>query len=374
MNIAREKEIKLDLAKFAGPNATLAILALAADVALYASGVGVAVLATPIWLKIAGVLVAGTATSTLFILGHDAAHKSLARSELLNSALGRLAFLPCLHNRTLWTIQHNQLHHQSTNVKGQNSFSPLSVEEYVAFSTWQRLVERFYRSVFGFGAYYLVERWWKDKFFPRADTPVSKRGAAWRDVVLIVVWASVLCIGLVGIAVKAGQPMPMTAVLWGFILPFLVWNSLMGTTAYLQHTNRHIPWFRSRVIAVATKSQAELAAVVCFPRWYDVLSHNIMKHSAHHLNPRIPWFRLSAAQRRLTELLGPEVVVEKMSLRYLRDLTKNCQLYDYDGQRWLNFAGNPTTLPESPLRPSNLSEETERKFSLFRTGANGVES
>ena len=84
----------------------------------------------------------------------------------------------------------------------------------------------------------------------------------------------------------------------------------MGTTAFLQHTHPRVPWFRTYKQARATKSQAELTVLVQYPAWYDMLSHNIMQHQAHHVSARIPWFRLKSAQRRLTPMLGPDVVVE----------------------------------------------------------------
>src|SRR5438046_10571125 len=102
----------------------------------------------------------------LFILGHDASHRTLVANKALNAILARIVFLPCLHNYTLWVIQHNRLHHQSANVKGLNSYSPLSPDEFAAATVGRRLLERIYRSPAGFGFYYLVERWWADKFFP----------------------------------------------------------------------------------------------------------------------------------------------------------------------------------------------------------------
>ena len=54
-------------------------LALFADSSLYIAGVAMAVLAPSPWMKLAASLVAGTAISMLFILGHDANHRTLWR-------------------------------------------------------------------------------------------------------------------------------------------------------------------------------------------------------------------------------------------------------------------------------------------------------
>ena len=343
MDFAREKLVRSGMEQFAGPANVQSAIAFFADIVVYVVAVACAVLAEPIWLKVAAVVIAGTATSMLFILGHDAAHMSLFSSRRANASFGRIAFLPCLHNYTLWVIQHNRLHHQSTNVRGLNSFSPLSADEFNALPLWRRGVERLYRSVPGFGAYYLVERWWKDKFFPRSATPAVKARIARRDFALLLVWLAALCGALVWLDASFGREGPALAIVWGFVAPFLVWNALMGMTAWLQHTSPRIPWFRTPAESRLVKTQAELATFIRYPRWYDLISHNIMHHPAHHVNARISWFRLSAAQRHLDHMLGTDAIGAPIGLKYVFGLTRQCQLYDYERHQWLDFSGRPTT-------------------------------
>ncbi len=273
----------------------------------------------------------------LFVLGHDAAHRSLVSGKKLNAVLARLVFLPCLHNYTLWVIEHNRLHHQFNNVRGLNSYSPLSPEEFSRASRGRRILERAYRSPAGFGVYYLVERWWKHKFLPRAALTPKQRARGWLDFSILLIWGTVLIWVLTQIGGKFSDANSLWAIVWGFVAPFLVWNQLMGTTAFLQHTHPRVPWFRSREETGATTSQVELTVLVQYPAWYDVLSHNIMQHQAHHISARIPWFRLKAAQRNLTPLLGSDVVVERMGIGYLMKIARQCQLYDYDLNKWMPF-------------------------------------
>ena len=343
MDIAREKLVRGAMEEFAGPANVPSAIAFLADAALYIGAVVIAVLAEPIWVKVAAVIIAGTATSMLFILGHDAAHMSLFSSRRANAIFGRVMFLPCLHNYTLWVIQHNRLHHQSTNVRGLNSFSPLSVDEFNSLPAWRRGIERLYRSVPGFGAYYLIERWWKDKFFPRSGTPAVKARVARRDLALLLTWLAVFCGFLVWLDATFVHEAPAMAIVWGFLAPFLVWNALMGMTAWLQHTSPHIPWFRSVAESRLVKTQAELATFIRYPRWYDFISHNIMHHPAHHVNARISWYRLSVAQRHLDLILETDAIGAPIGPKYVLGLTRQCQLYDYERHQWLDFAGRPTT-------------------------------
>ena len=218
---------------------------------------------------------------------------------------------------------------------------------------WRRSRERLYRSFAGFGLYYLIERWWQDKFFPRKNLSGKSRRSAWLDFAIVILWP--VCFALVAFASLGGGHAFLSAMLWGYVVPFLVWNQLMGLTAFLQHTNPKVHWFRSLEEAREKKTQAELTVLVQYPAWYDLLSHNIMQHQAHHINARIPWYRLKTAQRKFTELLGDAVATEKMSIRYVLRLTRVCQLYDYERNRWLSFAGEPTyeekALPLSAVTP-----------------------
>jgi len=331
---------------FCAHNDAISMAAVVFDWALYLAAVATAVLAENLIVKVLAVVLGGVAISMLFILGHDAAHKSLFSRRALNSIFGRILFLPCLHNYTLWVIQHNRLHHQVTNVKGFNSYSPLTVVEFNNLAPWLRIRERIYRSIVGFGAYYFVERWWRDKFFPRRTVPRGRQLAAWLDFALLSAWVTGFLITLALLEATHGRL--VSAFLWGFVLPFLVWNQLMGLTAFLNHTHPLVPWFRTREEARGSKTQAEVTVVVQFPAWYDLLSHNIMQHQAHHVNPRIPWFRLKSAQRRLSPLLGPTAMVEKMGVGYLLRLTKTCRLYDYENRCWLDFTGRQSVASDHP--------------------------
>ncbi len=332
---------------FVKPNDLLSVLAFLFDYTLYFGAVATAVSVDAIWLKILASVVAGTAISMLFILGHDAAHKSLVADRKLNKLLGRLTFLPCLHNYTLWVLQHNRLHHQATNVKGLNSYSPFSFEEFKSLSRGRKELERMFRSPFGFGLYYLQQRWWKDKFFPRNAVPRGLKKWAWIDFTLLCVWVLGFLISVVAISHhEAGWTSILAAIFWGVLLPFFIWNQLMGTTAFLQHTHPQVPWFRTVEEARGACSQEELTILVRYPSWYDLLSHNIMQHQAHHVNPRIPWSRLKSAQAKILTLGGSNLVVESFGLRYLARLSQSCQVYDYANKSWLTFEGKkPAPIP-----------------------------
>src|SRR6185503_11692047 len=103
---------------FVARDSTIAYAAVLLDFGVYLTATVLAITVDATWLKAVLAFTAGIMISTLFVLGHDATHGSLVASSRQNRVLGRLLFLPSLHNYTLWRIQHNRLHHQSPNVKG----------------------------------------------------------------------------------------------------------------------------------------------------------------------------------------------------------------------------------------------------------------
>jgi acyl-lipid omega-6 desaturase (Delta-12 desaturase) len=82
------------------------------------------------------------------------------------------------------------------------------------------------------------------------------------------------------------------------------------------------------------------------------------------VHPKIPLYRLAAAQRRLNELLGERAIVQRFTPAYLWDTLSCCKLYDYRAHRWLDFAGRITsacTLPERMQRADAPAEFTEAR-------------
>jgi omega-6 fatty acid desaturase (delta-12 desaturase) len=126
---------------------------------------------------------------------------------------------------------------------------------------------------------------------------------------------------------------------WGFVVPYAVWNQLMGLTVLLQHTHPSMRWYRTAEEAGRIGGQERRSVHVRYPRWYGLLTHDIMEHPAHHVNPGIPFCNLSSAQLRLNEVAGAEAFVENVGLGYIARVVRCCKLYDYDRHAWLDFSG-----------------------------------
>jgi omega-6 fatty acid desaturase (delta-12 desaturase) len=268
-----------------------------------------------------------------------------------------VCMFPALQNPTLLPIEHNHCHHQAPNVKGLNSCSPLSHDEFKAMRPWRRRLERFYRSGLASGPYYVVERWWRAKLFPRAAAPMAAavRRAAVRDLILLLGWFALFVAARLLVAKRNADPSPWLALLHGFAVPFAVWNVMMGCTVYYQHAHPQVPWFRTRDEADAFGGQHRRTVTILHSRLWGLLTHEIMAHNAHHVHPLIPHYRLRAAQRRLRELAEPAFLAERLTPAYVIDGSRRCKLYDYDRHCWLHFDRRTTSAPNAAVPSSAIA-------------------
>lgn len=295
---------------------------------------------TPLSLRVAFACANGLAIGLLFIVGHDACHGALMRAPWANALLARIAFLPSLHPYVAWAYSHNALHHSWTNLKGRDPvYAPLSLEEYDGLNAFQQSRERFERSFFGVGLLYLRSIWWRLEIAPekRHRHAMQRIGNFNQDRCLVAVFLAVhICFA----AFLAGglTPQFVTLLLFGILIPFLVWNWLIGFVTYHHHTHPTLQWFDDESEWTAFRGQILGTAHVVPPTPIDRILLHILQHPAHHVDPTVPLYRLVAAQRNIADI----AMSYRWSLSECREIFTRCQLYDYRRRRWLDFAGRPT--------------------------------
>ncbi len=334
------------LLPLSGRSTLWAIALLALDYTLLLLFLGGTVWLTAWWAKSACGLAAGIVIGRLFIIGHDACHQSLTRHRPLNRWLGRIAFLPSLTPYSLWDLGHNKVHHGFTNLKGVDFvWAPLTLDEFNALTPMGRLLQRLYRSGWGPGAYYFIEMWWKKMMFPPASEAGSKRLAVFTlDCVLVtsfaIVWAATLA--ATGMATDQGA---MSALLYGFALPLVVWFNLMGFVIYGHHTHTGVSWHNDRVAWQRAQPFVSTTVHLTFPCQAGAVLHHIMEHTAHHVDMSIPLYRLKGAQAKLEQLLPARIVVQPFSMRWYFGTARACKLYDFSRHCWTDFSGHATSTP-----------------------------
>jgi len=135
-----------------------------------------------------------------------------------------------------------------------------------------------------------------------------------------------------------GPPLsPWIAVAAVVVAPWWIFHVMFSVVTFLHHTHPRVPWFRTKGESNFFAGQVRATVHVELPRWMELLLHNITVHSAHHVDPRIPFAQLPPAQRRIESAFADDVIVERWSLRSFIAVTRTCKLYDYEAHEWRTF-------------------------------------
>jgi len=307
-------------------------------------------------------LAAGVFSGSLFMIGHDACHGSYTSRRALNRVLGRIAFLPSYHTYSLWDLSHNRIHHVYTNLKGKDFvWTPLSKAEFDALPWGKRLLYRSFRTPLGLALYYPLEIWSSRLVFPRRAYLDQPRRIYTLDRLLVLSFFLVQLLAIVaagGGARSHGWSPWVQAALVSLVVPWLVFNWMIGFVIYFNHTHPTVPWFDKRSEWSCSSNAIRSTVRLKFPRWTLMFASNIMDHVAHHVDPRVPLVRLKEAQQRLEEVLPGQIVVQEWSITELLGILHRCKLYDYEAHCWIDFHGSPTTarLVPDPLRASSADD------------------
>jgi acyl-lipid omega-6 desaturase (Delta-12 desaturase) len=283
-------------------------------------------LLVPLWL------LSALAVSGLFILGHDAAHLALFDSRRLNDLVARVTMLPSLHITEAWVLGHNRIHHGHTLREGMDFvWHPLTPEQYAELPRWARWRHRLEWGPFGSGAYYLRDVWWNKMIAFRP--PERWAPAIRRDRRLVVAFVVVTGAGAVALAGPIGG-------LWLWVkaigVPFLLFCQVIGWVVHVHHISPRIRWWKRRDWN-KFRGQVEGTTVLWGPPGWDLFFHWIMVHLPHHVDMRIPCYRLPEAARAIAETWPDQVDERPIRVRDYLDSTRACKLYDFDAQRWLTY-------------------------------------
>ena len=309
-------------------------------------------------------LLAGFWVGRLFVLAHDAAHNTLTPSRRLNFGLARLLFTPELVPLSSWIYAHNYLHHACLRIKGKDMvWQPWSYEDWLAASPASRRWYRFLRSPFGLGFYWIVEVWLRHHCRPVISNGVARKKAFAFDITCLIAGFVLLYGGLwfvsdrLAIWFQFPRPTLERVLFRAFLVPYLIWTYSIGCFDLVSHTHPRAAWFQDRSDWSFYRANVWSTTHVIIPFWTSSLVHHVFRHTAHHIDPRIPLYELEAAQREVEHAHGKDVIVARLSPGYVLGLLKTCRLYDYQHHCWLDYDGSPTS---DPARQQWTEERTAK--------------
>ena len=348
----RPGELRGKFALLARRRMALPLLIFGADFALYGTGVVGAVLSRGLPEKLAFALLAGAFTALLAIVGHDAIHRSFTSSRVANRLIGTFAFLPALHPYSRWEHLHNHIHHRFIGQIGlDNAYPPMTVDEYARASPAQRRWYRFRRTLCGQALYYLVDVWVPKILLPNRGERAGFSRAEWTDFVWVYLWVAVLLAALATLVhFEANMTVPaslLDSVLFGVLLPFLVWNVVFSFLTFVQHTGPDVHWILPTGQPSTAREKLRGTAHVILPGTVDWFLHRAMQHPAHHIHSGIAFYALERAQAEVAARWPEEAIAVRWTPSYHWRLTRDCKLYDPRRDCWCDFALRPTTGPHA---------------------------
>jgi omega-6 fatty acid desaturase (delta-12 desaturase) len=334
------------LAPYREPDRTRSLIELgitlvpfAAIWALAASVVG----ASP-WLAFALSVLNGGFLVRLFAIQHDCGHGAFFKSKAANTWVGRALGVLTVTPYDAWRHTHS-VHHASTgnlDRRGVGDIHTMTLAEYRALGRWRQFAYRLYRHplvVLGvFPSYvFLIEN--------RLPVGWGGRGALFwasamgTNAALIVVFA-------LGIATMGLAPFLIVH------LPSIVVAATIGIWLfYVQHQFEDASWDAEEAWSVHEAAlHGSSHYVLPGPlRW---ITANIGIHHVHHLNSRIPFYRLTDVLRDHPDLaeIGRLTLRESLGCMRLR-------FWDETGRKLVRRDGSPAPRPAA----ANASGEPSRR-------------
>ena len=276
---------------------------------------------------------AGLAVAFLFVWAHDAAHGALFAGDGWAEVLGTAAMLPSLQIYRLWVHGHNRVHHGFTSLSSIDwIWRPWSPAEYAARPPSARLLYRLERHPATVGLHYLIRVWWAGmvRFRPDRTRPVPGAGLS-----------KLGTLGFAGLLGAAGYRFAggWLGVVAAVVVPFLVFTYVISLVVYLHHTHPDVPFFDDRREWSPTIGQLACSTVVRAHPVVERLTHHILIHPPHHIDTRIPYYRLEQAYADLRPAFGGYVTEYRLTPSAVRRIFRHCQLYDFETHTWHRFPG-----------------------------------
>ena len=261
----------------------------------------------PYWAILLLSLPAGGFHMKLFIIMHDCGHNSFMKSTRASTHIGRVCAFLTFTPYYDWLRSHAIHHATVSNLdkRGTGDVWTMTSEEYRSSRRWKKVFYRIYRNpifLFMVGPlllFLVVFRFPRKNHNRRSISSVMSTNLAFA-VMITGFW---ITIGII----------PYILV----ILPVMIVAGTAGVWLfYIQHQYPDVYWDRSATwdsvrAALEGSSFYRLPAVL---RWF---SGNIGYHHIHHLNPRIPNYRLRRCYQAVPEVQDVEPITILASLKSL---------------------------------------------------------
>ncbi len=295
---------------------------LISTVAVAGALLSLACMQLPLVVCVTSSIVGSLVLVRLFIIYHDYMHGTILGNSRMAGAILRLYGLLVLSPPTVWKHSHDDHHKHNARKYGRTlgTFPVMSTADYAVSTRWERFMYAAMRHpitiLFGYATIFF----WEMSLWAFISNPKKHYDGAMAVVLHIAVAVALSFISI-------------QALILGFVLPMFTITCLGSYLFYAQHNfpgmkRRHGNEWDHVYAALESSSFMKMNPVM---HWF---TGNIGYHHVHHLNARIPFYRLPEAMAGLKELQSPTVTTLSPVdiVRCLR-----LKLWDPAGDRLLTF-------------------------------------
>lgn len=246
-------------------------------------------------LRLAFSIISGLLMVRMFVIYHDHQHRSILSKSRIAKHLMRVFGIVALTPNKVWTTSHNYHHTHNSKLRTAHigSFPIMTSERYATTTRGERLKYCFMRHPLTILAGYLSVFLLGMSFLPFIHSPKENYD------------------GLLALLTHAGIATLLwliggwQAAVFAFFIPYAIAGGLGSYLFYAQH---NFPSVKHHNALGWTYEGAALesSSFMRLPRIMHWFTANIGYHHIHHLNARIPFYRLPEAMRAIPALQAPK--------------------------------------------------------------------
>lgn len=286
----------------------------------------------------------------LFVLGHDAGHRSFSKSETLNDLIGHLTTTFCLWPFHVWRLSHDIHHRHTHNIEKEIAWRPLTLKQYERRNTFFRWFYRATRTyAMPLSSFVFTLYFFRDGLLGRRSRYFEKK-----DLQKIRLSITICLIATAGMAWGSYMLGGIYGVICLFVIPQAVFQFWLSIFTYFHHTTAER---QMHATSSWTMEKAQLAGTihVNYPRIVEWFCHDINWHVPHHVCVGVPHYNLRRAHSALKKAY-PDIVKEMtLNLSEWKASTGACHLVrgkQASETEWMSFDEAHAELENRKLQPA----------------------
>ena len=259
----------------------------------------------------------GTALTGFFVIAHDCGHRSFSNRPWVNDLVGHIFLLPLIYPFHCWRFLHDRHHTKTNMVTIDNAWDPWELE---AFNSANPLVRLFYRGIRGRFWWLGSIAHWAILHFNIEQFKENEREKARFSMIVVLVFGAILFPTLI-----------FYTGVWGlvkfWVVPWFVYHFWMSTFTLVHHTDPDIQFSYPEDWNQAL-AQLEGTVHCSYPRWVEILCHDINVHIPHHISTAIPSYNLRKVHASLKENWGSHLKETEFSWALMKRIVDYCHIFD----------------------------------------------